>query len=129
MSFNPVSWGHHEAEKFPSPDPKIWAEPANGSLTIYHPGAYNRIRTKAANATGSGLQCCYDKQGRLITQRPGAGTPDHTQAGGAGHILDDVVAFGVASFLDNYRTSFPNYVEKYIEARPPNNPNNCPRNP
>ena len=43
--------------------------------------------------------------------------------------MDDVVAYNMASFLDTYCTSYPNFVDKYLDVRPPNNAMNCPKNP
>ena len=132
------SWGYETYQKFVSPDASIWSDPVDPGQT-FHPGGHLCIRTKSANSNGSGQQCCYDNQGRLITLGPGAGTPDYTQAGlsgsliGVGHVWTDVTAYNVAVFLDNHclQANFlaTYYVELYIEARPPNNGNNCPNNP
>lgn len=46
----------------------------------YHPGAVDSFRTKkgyqSKPGTSHGQQCIYDGKGRLITDGPGAGTPD-----------------------------------------------------
>lgn len=55
-----------------------WAED-KGNIQKYHKGAahcfrsYPYVRTQAGK---SGQQCCYDAQGKLITDGSGAGSPD-----------------------------------------------------
>ena len=46
-------WGHKEFEKFVSPDASVWGEPELVGTT-FHPGAFACMRTKSANASGSG---------------------------------------------------------------------------
>jgi RHS repeat-associated protein len=125
------SWGRKTIQKFVCPDTAIWSKP-EPAMPTFHPGAHNCIRTKSPNAGGSGQQCCYDKQGALITHGRGAGTPDHTAPSIMllPHTIDDVDAYNVANYLDTYCSAFPtNFVDLYIEVRPPNNANNCPTNP
>lgn len=49
-------------------------------LPKYHPGADTGFRSELAyssiEGTSHGQQCTYDKNGKLITEGPGAGTPD-----------------------------------------------------
>jgi len=55
----------------------LWVQDP-GDLPTYHPGAAFSCRSTAAATGGSrhGQQCTYDRQRRLITSGPGAGTPD-----------------------------------------------------
>jgi len=58
---------------------------------------------------------------------PGAGTPDWSPALTKLHDMEDVDPFKWAFKLDGEK--YGNNVTKYIELRPPNNGNNCPKNP
>ena len=56
------------------PDPDKWENPSD-SLHGYHKGASNCMRSKTAGGQ-PGEQCCYDKNGNLITSGTGAGSAD-----------------------------------------------------
>ncbi|HMO85970.1 MAG TPA: hypothetical protein PKC18_13735 [Lacipirellulaceae bacterium] len=64
-------------------------------------------------------QCCYDKDGKLVTEGPGAGTPDRNDPD---HIDSDVAPWKCAKFLDN---GFGDYFNEYLRYRPPNKGNDC----
>jgi hypothetical protein len=62
-------------------DPSAWqGGPAGILLPFFHPGAAFEYRSArgftSIPGTSHGQQCCYDLNGRLITEGPGAGTPD-----------------------------------------------------
>ncbi len=122
---------------FVNPNPQIWLDPNNASQA-FHPGAAACMRSKNRIKNGAGQQCCYDFSGSLITHGPGAGTPDMSAPIGfpglPKHWIQDVVAFNMAIFLDEYCTRFPQYLDMYIELRPPNPGANragqpCTKNP
>ncbi len=55
-----------------------WAKD-RGNTGYYHAGAtlcFRSYPTVHTSEGQSGQQCCYDENGKLITQGPGAGTPD-----------------------------------------------------
>ena len=58
-------------------------------------GGMYELRTKCPNKYGgSGNQCIYDGCGKLITNRPGAGTADYSSPEGErSHVRDDVKPF------------------------------------
>lgn len=60
--------------------PGTWARDRNRALAWFHPGAASSYRSIATFSTvpGSshGQQCTYDSAGHLLTDGPGAGTPD-----------------------------------------------------
>ena len=95
----------------------------------YHPGCEACYRSPSSKTNifgqGGGQQCCY-RSGKLITDGPGAGTPDRTYprpGGYSKHWIDDVRSFEIckkAGMLD-----------EYFKLRPPNkgkdkNGNACP---
>ena len=61
-------------------------ESSNFGIGTYHPGAENCYRSSEPltyispdnpeKIASPGQQCCYDESGKLITNGPGAGTPD-----------------------------------------------------
>ena len=79
----------------------------------YHPGAKICIRSTSVSAR---QQCCYDKSNNLITDGEGAGTPDKKGTLFA-HMARDVNPWYLCGW------------EKYNTVRPPNNANNCSKNP
>lgn len=118
------------------PDPDKWENPSD-SLHGYHKGASNCMRSKTAGGQ-PGEQCCYDKNGNLITSGTGAGSADKASPGSgigdalhnvfspSGHQAQDVRPYDMARDLDGGDTG-PN-IDKYNEVRPSNNKNNCPKN-
>ena len=57
-----------------------WYFDITQKLYNYHPGGMYELRTKCLNKYGgSGNQCIYDGCGKLITNRPGAGTADYSR--------------------------------------------------
>lgn len=59
-------------------DTSDWVRDPNPNLQEYHPGAAYSCRSSASATGGSrhGQQCTYSADRRLITDGPGAGTPD-----------------------------------------------------
>lgn len=121
-----------------NPDRKKWTTPSPADPT-YHPGAAHCMRSRNPGkdwrgvepgwrnwdpVTSPGQQCCYDSKGNLITDGPGAGTPDKIAPIGPipawDHWDNDVAPF-------NWCKS-AGMLDKYLEVRPPNNGNNCPTN-
>jgi hypothetical protein len=102
-----------------NPDSNVWYDPEKASQK-YHPGAAQCIRSKPASDGGSGQQCCYDSNGKLITGGAAGGTPDKVAPVGPidalRHYDADVVPFERCGW------------KKYLEIRPPNNGNNCGNN-
>lgn len=83
------------------------------------------MRSKPS-ASKSSQQCCYDGKGKLITHGTGAGTPDK-KAPGYGHQAEDVVPYRWAVECDGGKPG--ENVAKYLDVRPPNNGNDCEKNP
>jgi len=111
----------------------VWSSPSD-LLFGYHEGASVCIRSNKLGKNGkSGQQCCYDKDGDLITHGVGAGTPDKTSTsvnnfGPGGHQEQDVRPFDVAMLLDG--SDYPGInTEEYLKRRPPNNGKKCDKNP
>ncbi len=110
------------------------------TLPKYHPGGSYDMRTPK-EAGKPGQQCIYDKNGKLITNGPGAGTPDRRGPGGWGgndHGSADVDPYHWALELDGSDPSDPDvngeHYKKYMDVRKPNkgkdkNGNGCPENP
>lgn len=109
-----------DAEARNSPE---WSGP-DACLPGYHPGACSGYRSARAFSSGGntshGQQCCYDRNGRLITEGPAAGTPDLWAPIGVinttRHYFDDVRPFDALGW------------EIYNRYWIPNNDNNCPAN-
>ena len=104
-----------------------WGRPVHNSL---HPGSSVCIRTDTY--VGAGEQCCYDKDGRLITRGRGAGTPDKYAPSFFNlfwslHYVSDVEPFSIAKRLDKSKGGVF-FLQRYLELRPPQNKNNCPDN-
>lgn len=81
----------------------------------YHPGGEYELRTAdPSKYGGSGQQCIYDKQGKLMTKIPAAGTADKSSPNAPNntHIRDDVEPYDLARELGRI------YVERYYEVRP-----------
>lgn len=61
-------------------DRRHWVGGPAGCPAPYHPGAASGFRSRSKHSSGPGTshgqQCCYDGEGRLLTDGPGAGTPD-----------------------------------------------------
>ncbi|MCP4589426.1 MAG: hypothetical protein GY842_01650 [bacterium] len=92
-----------------------WGEPEEPTL---HDGAAKCVRSTPAEPNGSGQQCCYDTQKKLITEGSGAGTPDryHADEFTLGHTIFDVLPYFICPQSD------------YHKGRPPNNGNKCADN-
>lgn len=90
------------------------------------------MRIKKPSKNGAGQQCCYDETGKLITHGSGAGSadkvsPEKKKFGEGGHQRIDVDWADLAEELDG--GSFGVNSQKYLEVRPANNKNKCPKNP
>ena len=100
-----------------------------------HPGASNCIRSSSTQPVKTlggvvGLetqQCCY-KDGKLITDGTGAGTPDYNTPN---HTVSDVNPWKCAAMLDGNHVNGKAIIasgttmDEYLKRRPPNNGNNC----
>ncbi|MFA7173752.1 MAG: RHS repeat-associated core domain-containing protein, partial [Kiritimatiellia bacterium] len=96
-----------------------WNSLSSASQT-FHPGASWCMRSNTSS--GSGQQCCYDKQGHLITSGLGAGTPDRQAASirsgfYLSHYQHDVAPFNIAWDLDG--GVLGQNLSKYFTVRPP----------
>lgn len=114
-----------------NPNAAVWTEPTEW-LWGFHKGAKCCIRSKVPNASNAGQQCCYDKDGKLITHGEGAGTPDkvspeHNNWWEGGHQDEDVIPASMAYAIDGYQ--FGKFSKMYNQVRPPNKGKNCPKNP
>jgi hypothetical protein len=89
----------------------------------YHPGAYFDLRSKP-DKDGHRQQCTYDINGKLITHGPGAGTADKSADN---HFKEDVDPFVWALELDGGQPG--KFVDLYLEVRPIDKQNKCPKNP
>ena len=98
-----------------------------GKANREHPGATWEVRwVDPEGKLEQGQQCTYDGKGRLITEPPGAGTPDKVSYDGNkhswrnshywGHGLWDWLTYKIFSY------------DMYFKHWPPNNGNNCPKN-
>jgi hypothetical protein len=121
-----------------------YSEPEPPFDPLDHPGADLCIRS-TQSASGAGQQCCYDKDGKLITGGRGAGTPDKdapdgwweglNAVAGTGHMGADVYPFRNAVRADNMGHISPTWhagvhVKQYWEVRRPNQGNkNRPNQP
>lgn len=113
---------------FSSPKSSTWDKPHKvTNPDRFHPGGVWEIRTVKGNSYGSGNQCIYDANGKLITSGYGRGTADRMQASGkfatighwfndSGHIGHDVNPFNLAYSLDE--NSLGTHVDQYIAVRP-----------
>jgi hypothetical protein len=103
-------------------DPGTWGRDRNPLLGWFHPGAASSYRSNAAYASvpGSahGQQCTYDSTGNLLTEGPGAGTPDSwsPNTNGGNHFLYDVATWQVLGW------------RIYNQYWQPNNGNGCAAN-
>jgi len=109
--------------------PASWS--GGAANQTYHPGAANCYRSPSLTdeevaAAGlpaelnPGQQCCYDRNGRLITHGAGAGTPDMNGPGGLGTLIGH-------SYLDVETFNLLGW-ELYTMYWPPNK-DSCPDNP
>jgi hypothetical protein len=119
-----------------NPDPTIWQDPSSSALWgpqlilgKLHPGAVYDMRTRPKpEYGGAGQQCTYDAKGHLITHGPGAGTADKVGPGSPGsHGDEDVEPFLWARECDG--GTMGHCVDMYLQVRPPDSKNNCPKNP
>lgn len=130
IKYGPVNCWYGAPDQWQSPDPSKWAlsDPLG-----YHPGATMCLRSVNATATGAGQQCCYDSSGALITHGPGAGTPDKVAPGFPylGHYQADVAPYDLAKWIDTVgaQYGYGGFVNKYLNARPPNKGKGCATNP
>src|ERR1041384_3153242 len=94
--------------------PGAWGRDANRALAWFHPGAASSYRSNAAYSSvpGSahGQQCTYDSGGRLLTEGPGAGTPDSWSAvtNTGRHIWYDVASWQLLGWRIYNRFWTPN---------------------
>lgn len=99
-----------------------WEPDANPILGYFHPGAASSYRSKTTYSsipgTAHGQQCTYDSSGSLITEGPGAGTPDvwSPNASTGNHFLHDVTTWQVLGW------------RIYNRYWRPNNGNSCSAN-
>jgi hypothetical protein len=114
-----------EAEQSQDFEPAGWGD--RQLLEVFHPGAESAFRsaepteyeTPQGETLHLGQQCTYDERGQLITDGPGAGTPDLVAPE---HSALEHFAADVAPWLALE-------TEEYNETWVPNNGNNCPENP
>ena len=105
-------------------DAAKWKGGIGGCPDFFHPGAATGYRSKQGYAsvpgTSHGQQCCYDAQGRLITEGPGAGTPDvwSPETDFANHQLYDVQTW----FSLGWQTYNRYWVPNAGRSCPPNRP-------
>lgn len=106
-----------------NPNPDEFQGPLKVQDPSLHPGATAELRGKGE--TGEGQQCCYDKDGKLMTHGFGAGTADKVSPAKsvAGHFKQDVLPFFIAFSLDGNKHG--RNVAKYISVRPPNAGKSC----
>jgi len=103
-------------------DTATWGRDRNPILSWFHPGAASSYRSNSAFSTvpGSshGQQCTYDSSGNLITEGPGAGTPDSwsPNTNGAAHTWYDVASWQLLGW------------RIYNRYWQPNNGNSCSSN-
>ena len=103
-------------------DTATWGRDRNPILSWFHPGAASSYRSNSAFSTvpGSshGQQCTYDSGGNLITEGPGAGTPDSwsPNTNGAAHTWYDVASWQLLGW------------RIYNQYWQPNNGNSCSSN-
>ncbi len=119
--------------EFRNPDPSVWENPTSFNLWIqqntllftdYHPGACYDLRSKPIK--GHRQQCTYDCNGKLITHGASAGTADFAASTWA-HIQTDMRPYDWAIQLDGGKPG--KYVAMYLEVRPTDTKNKCPKNP
>lgn len=99
-----------------------WSPDQNPALSWFHPGAASSYRSASAYSsvagTSHGQQCTYDSSGELVTEGPGAGTPDvwspNTHTGD--HMLYDVTPWQLLGW------------RIYNRYWRPNNGNSCSTN-
>ena len=131
-----------ETDEFCPPDGGQWAPyGAKKPSQKGHPGGEYDVRLNARSGA-SGIQCVYDKGGKLLTEPPGAGSGDHS-APGYGlsllrHAIDDVLPFNWAKELDgdpDHPKAEGKHFQMYMEVRPvnkgkdPTTKKECPKNP
>jgi RHS repeat-associated protein len=104
-----------------NPNPSVWNNPSGLDV---HQGAEWCIRSHTIGS-GARNQCCYDRNGILITHGSGAGTVD--RSGGVGHVTQDYIPYTWALSCDRGTPGL--HVAKYLEVRPIENGNNCRQNP
>jgi hypothetical protein len=115
-----------------------WAKD-KGDLDKYHKGASESYRSYPAIETSegsSGQQCCYDKNGQLITGGRAAGTPDKENTCD-GEDAEGVMKIKLTRLLSHYYKDvkpWEAYGGKdsgwigYNKIWKPNNGNKCPAN-
>jgi hypothetical protein len=115
-----------------------WAKD-KGNINKYHQGATESFRSYPAILTSeghSGQQCCYDKNGNLITEGRAAGTPDKENTCD-GENSEGIMTIRFTSLLAHYYKDVKPWEEfggidsgwiKYNKIWKPNNKNNCPIN-
>ncbi len=86
---------------YKNPDDKIWKDPKapRQQEESLHPGAAYSMRS-IPDADGHSNQCIYDKNGKLVTTPPTAGTVDWQQSLRDGHYPLDVAPVILANILD-----------------------------
>jgi hypothetical protein len=114
-----------------NPDPEVWYDPADADKRFHparwcirsHPVPYfpNPWGIGTILACQPGQQCCYDGSGNLITHGSGAGTPDFSAPVGVLCVL--------SHYLADVRPFFDCPLTTYLTYRPPDNRNNCTKNP
>lgn len=102
-----LSWFHPGAKtSYRSRNPKDYPSPVRSGLKPLRPGQ----------------QCTYDAKQRLITQGPGAGTPDAYGSEGTD-------AFSFLHTDWDVKTFKAMDLDEYLKTWTPNNANQCPINP
>lgn len=94
--------------------PGTWESDQNPALEWFHPGAATSYRSKSTFSsvpgTAHGQQCTYDSAGALITEGPGAGTPDvwSPTTNTANHLLYDAATWQLLGWRIYDRYWVPN---------------------
>ncbi|MBL8871253.1 MAG: hypothetical protein JNK90_15755 [Planctomycetaceae bacterium] len=116
-----AKWGWDFAVDYPLA-PKV-----GYNIWSFHPGAHRCMRSSRGDQNVPNQQCCYDKSGKLITNGPGAGSPDINKPD---HYVGEVDPFLCAVFLDGNDVNNPGHnTDLYNRLRPTNNGKNCQKNP
>ncbi|XP_035660312.1 protein mesh-like [Branchiostoma floridae] len=89
--------------------------PTNLNQARRDTGAHHCVRSIESTFQGAGQQCCYNRDGSLLLDGPGRGTPDriHSADPWLGHFAADVAPYFLCCKMSNK-------CDKYFERRPAN---------
>lgn len=110
-----------------NPNPNAW-DLENPAGQDYHPGASFCLRGCPTYDGGPAQQCCYDTTGNLITDGPGAGTPDATSPCGLFDLWDTWTHWEKDVHPFKHCNS-AGMLDCYLLHRTPDNGNHCGCNP